>query len=105
MDTNEKSCVGCAYLYAQDYGYSNYTVTDTDMDCALNSNPNLPADEPYDWKQVPDNWPATNNNRCSSYVSGEQIRYDVDGDYTAKDFTDDLLVIRIVDQHAGKEGT
>jgi hypothetical protein len=77
-----KSCVGCAFLYTEDQGYSNYTVEDTDVCCAADANPNLPASEPLDWnmKADADNWPATNQSRCQRYEEGEMLRLDVEAD-------------------------
>jgi hypothetical protein len=68
------SCVGCQYMYFQDTGYSNYTVLETEVRCALDLNPNLPADKPYDWMYSKDgsknNWPKTNESRCMSFLAG-----------------------------------
>jgi hypothetical protein len=86
------SCLHCAYLYYQDTGYSNYTVEDTNADCALDLNPRLPAAKPYDWNQNPndDNWPATQNAACARLleISEQDARVwlDVDGEQTAWDF-------------------
>jgi hypothetical protein len=90
---NEKSCVGCKFLYTQDHGYSNYTVEETDLRCALNRNPNLPADVPWDWKQEDDNWPATKDSRCDRYAPGARIHLDVDGDETVEGQTQDPEVL------------
>lgn len=97
---NEKSCLGCKFLYLRDSGYSNYTVMDTEVDCALNRNPNLPADEPSDWwasMDKPDNWPKTSSSRCERYAEGPTVHLDVDGESKAKDFTDDTEVIELID--------
>ena len=97
---NEKSCVGCKFLYARDTGYSNYTVMDTEIDCALDLNPHLPSEEPYDHHGEPDNWPATMNSRCERYAPGEFVHLDVDGEVSAKDCTDDPEVIEAIDGSA-----
>lgn len=94
---NEKSCVGCKFLYAQDTGYSNYTVMDTEIDCALNRNPNLPATEPYGRREDPDNWDATKESRCDRYAEGPMVHLDVDGEVTAANSTDDPEVIEAID--------
>lgn len=66
------SCVGCQYMYMHDTGYSNYTVLNTEVRCALDKNPNLPADAPYDWAAKHDgsrdNWPKTNESRCEKFL-------------------------------------
>lgn len=81
------SCVGCEYLYQQDRGYSNYTVTDTEVHCALDLNPNLESGEvqaPWDWHQDPvnDNWPLTMRSRCHRYRESRypMVRIDVEGE-------------------------
>ncbi len=87
----QTSCATCKYLYFKDRGYSNYTVTDTEVRCALDRNPNLPADEPYDWeyaresvpgKKSHDNWPKTADSRCVKYdgYEGERVRISVEAD-------------------------
>lgn len=88
---NEKSCVGCKFLYTQDHGYSNYTVEETSVHCALNRNPNLSEEElrPWDWNQGDDNWPATKDSRCERYATGDQIHFDVDGEDTLESQTSD----------------
>ena len=84
------SCWGCKFLYAQEDGYSNYTVMETAIKCALKHNKNLPADEPYDWKPEPhDNWPATMTSRCERYAPGVFVRLDVDGEEPARSQTSD----------------
>ncbi len=87
---NQDSCVGCQYLYLQDEGYSNWTVEETTVICALNKNPQLPANLPFDWNfryenqdSTKDNWPKTQNMTCDSYIEiGElnRICFDVDGE-------------------------
>ena len=81
---SNKSCIGCKFLYCQDIGYSNYTVTDTEVFCAKNLNPNLPADEPYDWNQNDDNWLRTSESRCDQYAAGPMIHLDVEGEITVE---------------------
>ena len=96
--SNEKSCVGCKFLYMQDTGYSNYTVEGTDAICAKGRNPNLGAEVPYDWKQNPDNWSATNESRCELYEFSEiTVSLDVDGECKAAAQTDDAEVIAAID--------
>lgn len=48
-----RSCLGCKFLYTQEEGYSNYTVTDYTICCALEKNPELLArsEKPCDWNQ------------------------------------------------------
>lgn len=111
------SCVGCKFLYAQDIGYSNYTVTDTEIACALKKNPNLPKERPWDWGNnnysgpiIPaspskDNWPATNDSRCESYSvdeTGSVVHLDVEGEANPADFTKDREAISAIIRHSKK---
>lgn len=93
---NEKSCVGCKFLYGHDEGYSNYSVENTSMICALNRNPNLPSGQPWDWTREPDNWPKTNESRCERYAPGTEVRLDVDGEDKVEDQTQDPEVIAAI---------
>lgn len=82
---NEESCLGCVFLYKQDHGYSNYTVTETVVHCAQNRNQHLKAvlEEPYDWltPNGEDRWWATQYSRCELYANvGANVHLDVDGE-------------------------
>lgn len=104
--SNEKSCVGCAFLYTHGSGYSNYTWENTYVLCAFDSNPSLVSgvEEPYDWNKEDDNWPATQNSRCEKYHPAQRmITLDVDGEDFPDDYTDDILAIWAVEQHSGRK--
>ncbi len=40
----ESKCTDCKYCVEEEYGYSNYTVEGTEVDCLLGLNPSLPED-------------------------------------------------------------
>lgn len=81
------SCVGCKFLFLQDKGYSNYTVEETEVHCLLGLNSKLPDQQPWDGlSDENDLWEATRNGRCSHYGPGPQVRLDVDGETTYRDF-------------------
>lgn len=104
--SSESTCVGCKFLYAKDSGYSNWTVENTDINCALGKNPNLPAEEPYDWIMPPhgtDNWSKTCKSRCERYAPGDMVRLDVDGETGPADQTNDQEVIDAICKDAGVE--
>lgn len=86
------SCLQCAYLYFQDQGYSNYTVEETEVVCALDRNPQLPARRPWDWNTDPlnDNWPVTQNGACTQLLEfeGTRAHLDVDGEINAAYYID-----------------
>ena len=42
-----KKCSNCKFATMEDYGYSDYTVEGTTVDCSLNKNPDLPTDNFY----------------------------------------------------------
>jgi hypothetical protein len=79
---NEKSCVGCKFLWADGDGYSDYTWMETFLRCAKDRNVALAkgdVHEPYDWITEPDNLPATMNGRCDLYSAGPHITVSPDG--------------------------
>lgn len=98
---NDKSCVGCKFLYAKDSGYSNYTVEETTIECAKSFNKDLPADRPYDWRHEPDNWAKTMYGRCSNYAVGIMVHLDVDGEETVEDQTEDPDVRMAINAQQG----
>ena len=101
---DEKSCVGCKFLYTEGFGYSNYTWEETSVKCARNKNPNLPSDEPYDWNENEkgDNWPATNSSRCELYAAGPKVCLDVDCENGPADETSDEEAIVAICEHSGR---
>lgn len=100
---NEKSCMGCKYLYEQDCGYSNYTVEETEMRCAKDRNPNLPADRPWDWYKDDDNWPKTQDSRCELYSPGKLVNLDVDGEESVASQTEDPEQLAAICAHSGRD--
>ena len=99
--TPEQSCLGCKFLYTQDSGWSNWTVEETEVRCALRANPNLPADQPWNWTTGGgDNWPATNASRCVNFAAGPSVSLDVEGETHPRDCTDDPETIAAVCAHA-----
>lgn len=103
---NEKSCIGCKFLYEQDRGYSNYTVEETEVLCARDRNPNLAnvasPMRPWDWNQQDDNWSATKEARCELYAPGKLVGLDVDGEESISSQTDDLEQIEAIAAHSGR---
>lgn len=88
--------------------YSNYTVTNTFVQCALDNNPNIDADTeaPYDWTENPlsDNWPVTSNSRCERYDFADvSVRLDCDGENFPCDFDLDREAIEAIEKHSGRK--
>lgn len=79
---NERSCVGCKFLWADGDGYSDWTWMETYTRCARGKNPLLTGDvnQPYDWTKEPDNFPATMSGRCDLYSPGPYITISPDGE-------------------------
>ena len=102
--SNDKSCVGCKYLYSEGVGYSNSSWLETDIRCAIDVNKNLPRIEPLYWKKEPDNWPATNDSRCVLYspLDGRMVEMDIDGDEEPGDFTQDEEAILAILKHSDR---
>lgn len=112
----KRSCAGCEYLYFQAVGYSNYTVVDTLIHCALDQNPNLKDKEvevPYDWQHdlsngIHDRWPPTCNSMCEHFSPLPKgcmsASFDVDGDVKAAIVTDGFshAARRAIAKHSGR---
>lgn len=108
------SCAGCEFLYFRDHGYSNYTVENTEVCCALDKNPFLVKhnpDRPYNWRwtadgdsSASDNWPYTNSSRCERYrYTPSSIELDVDGEVFPDEFEVSAEAIRAVEEHSGRK--
>lgn len=108
------SCRNCQYLYAEDYGYSNYTVTDTYIRCALDRNSALKSNAvhlPYDFidderRGINDRWPPTCNSACERFCPRGELpmaQFDVDGNMTLADATHGFspLAREAIDRHRG----
>lgn len=114
--TGRTSCSGCQYLYLQDYGYSNYTVIDSQIHCALDMNPKLvrrQVEIPYDWQRdmangITDRWEPTRDGICEKYrplpPGKPMAQFDVDGDTTVEDVTVGFsgAARRAIRTHVGK---
>lgn len=112
----KRSCAGCEYLYFRNIGYSNYTVTDTVVHCALDRNPNLKDKEvevPYDWRHdlkngIHDRWEPTCNSMCERFSPLRQAcspaLFDVDGEIDATGATVgfSLAARRAIAKHSGR---
>lgn len=101
---NDKSCLGCKYLYGDGHGYSNWTWMETYLTCALNANPNLNGiDMPFDYtSQESDEFEPTKNSRCLVYSEGKFITLDPDREIVLENETDDieqLLAIQFSDKN------
>jgi hypothetical protein len=100
-----KSCIGCMFLYQKDEGYSNMTVTDTDLRCVWNANPKLPHAMPYDLTTDPelDLWDKTCDSRCFRYKPGEAPGFDVDGETVLKpdEFVEFQAVRKLLGDRSG----
>ena len=68
-------CTDCKYCLQEDYGYSNYTVEGTSVDCLLNLNTKFPVDR--GWVHDPE---IDYAEECSKFCSGEAVAVDCDMD-------------------------
>lgn len=112
----KRSCAGCEYLYFHDVGYSNYTVTETVIHCALDRNPNLKGKEveiPYDWRHdlsngIHDRWEPTCDSMCEQFSPLKRgcspASFDVDGDTKAAEETVKFsrAARRAIAKHSGR---
>jgi len=73
---NRKTCETCKLCYQQDLGYSNYTVTDSNIGCFVHK---FEESDSYQHRSIFENVvydPATD---CDSYTKGDMWYLDVDG--------------------------
>ena len=68
-----KKCTDCMYCICTDYGYSNYTVEGTDVDCLLGKNSSMPSDKFYSEAEC-----LIFAESCKSFVEGECVEVDCD---------------------------
>lgn len=70
------NCTTCKFFFRKEYGYSNYTVTDVELDCLKGLNPGLSKNEEFVRGGVDPvlMFGAT----CPSYVKGYPLEIDVD---------------------------
>jgi hypothetical protein len=66
------SCRNCAWLLVQEFGYSNYSVTDIQISCLKNQHPFLPAET----ADGIDDDALTYN--CKQHKEGNPLQVDVD---------------------------
>lgn len=102
------SCARCKFLYLHDRGYSNYTVTNISVECALDRNPHLKnqLDMPYDWRygEGRDNWPATRDSRCERYEASDvYVHLDIDGTNYPDEFGLDAEAVAAIEEHSGRK--
>lgn len=68
-------CTDCKYCIEIDYGYSNYTVEGTDVDCLLKKNPAFPVDRFYGEEPA-----LLFAEKCGNFTAGPHPEVDVDQD-------------------------
>mgnify|MGYP000272924620 CR=1 FL=1 len=105
--TGQTSCARCKFLYLHDSGYSNWTVEETTVNCALDRNPYLkdPKELPYDWRygEGHDNWPVTRDSRCERYEATDGfVHLDVDGETYPDEFGLDAEAVAAIEAHSGR---
>lgn len=87
-----KKCTDCRYCIQQDYGYSNWTVEGTDVDCLLKKNPDFPADRFYE--ETPS---LTFAESCNKFSEGGSVYIDVDQeDGALENYSDDLEIKKLL---------
>lgn len=93
-------CTECKYYVEEDYGYSNYTVEGTTVDCLLGLNPKLPEDRFWDEE------PALKYaEECERFVVGDGVYIDCDredlanyDDPLSSTYTDDPEIKALLDK-------
>lgn len=99
-----KRCYNCKFWATQDEGYSNWTVTETNVHCLKSKFD--PIEESYSWKK--DNAKPENDHEffkqaenCDEFKQEEgiQISFDVDGETTIEDFKGDEEVYQAAKEY------
>lgn len=86
-----KRCPNCKFFATEDQGYSNYTVTETEVHCIKKHFD--PIEESYSWaKEEPAFFKQAETCPDFKQETGVQIALDVDGEVTIEDFKDDMEV-------------
>lgn len=108
-DTTEHRCEDCKFLYKQDEGYSNYTVTDTTLHCLKNLNPAMPKDE--DYRPQGGDPALAFGETCAGFSAGEGLHIDPeredapddDSQSIAPHYTDDEEIIAAFNSYEHKD--
>jgi len=66
-------CTDCKYCIEEDFGYSNYTVEGTTVDCLLKLNPDFPKDRWYG-EELALNFAS----KCKRFTAGDAVSVDCD---------------------------
>ena len=81
-------CIDCKYCIQEHYGYSNYTVEGTSVNCLLNLNPKFPVDRGYGLE--PD---LAYAEECTKFCAGGSVQVDCDQDDGAlENYSDDAEI-------------
>lgn len=90
-------CTDCKYCLEQDYGYSNYTVEGTDVDCLLHKNPEFPEDRFYGEEPA-----LLFAKKCDKFTLGDHPVIDVDLDAgKVWEYSDDPEIINLLKKWVG----
>ena len=71
----KRRCDNCRWAIMQDYGYSNYTVENTNMICAQRAHPEREFDRFYGEDKR-----LLHAEKCEHYGEGSPVELDVDGE-------------------------
>jgi hypothetical protein len=69
-------CTNCKYCVEEGFGYSNYTVEGTEVDCLLGLNPAMPVDRFYGEEPS-----LSFAERCEKFTKGCSVYLDVDREH------------------------
>jgi hypothetical protein len=80
-------CETCKYCTRQDYGYSNYTVEGSTLDCLKGLHPEMPIEDGYP-EDRDFNRKLAFGETCASRVAGDGPYFDCDGEVTDEEACD-----------------
>ena len=90
-----RKCNSCKYAIELDYGYSNYTVEGTTIDCLLHLNPKFPEDRFYGLEPC-----LLFANECKSFSKGYPVGVDCEQeDGSLENYSDDLEIKNLLREY------
>ena len=90
-------CTDCKYCIEEDWGYSNYTVEGTEVDCLLKKNSLFPVDRFYGEEPT-----LLFAGECANFIVGPHPQIDVEReDGELWEYSDDPEIIGLLKKRVG----
>ncbi|MDD4082373.1 MAG: hypothetical protein PHD05_03200 [Sphaerochaetaceae bacterium] len=94
-----RRCTSCKYCIEEDYGYSNYTVEGTEINCLLGRNKSFPIDRHYRQELE-----IAFAEKCNNYIKGDPVTIDIEHFYGEPwEYSDDPEIIELLKEWVKNE--